>query len=237
MTSRHRIPDASQSFPQTMAALEYAQRLHAGQRRQSDGAPFILHPLEVAGLLYHTEAPDHVIAAGVLHDTIEKTDATAADLRTRFGLTIATLVLAVSEDQRVIAYTQRKAALYEQVAGAGREALMVFAADKISKARELSLESDQTRQSRLQPALVRAERERKLAHYRRCLDLLDQLLTDSPLVTQLRTELENAPGISKWPACALRHRTGLAQGETLWDHVTQSLGCSSRTTASSACDK
>src|SRR5450755_820390 len=103
--------------------------------------------------------------------------------------------------------------------------------------RALSLESDQTRQSRLQPALVRVERDRKLAHNRRCLDVLDQLLTDLPLVTQLRTELENAPGINKWPARTSRRRTSLAQGETLWYLVTQSLGRSSRTTASSACDK
>jgi (p)ppGpp synthase/HD superfamily hydrolase len=103
-----------------MAALAHAERRHAGQRRQADGAPFILHPLEVCCLLYDTGAPDHVIAAGVVDDTIEKTDANAAGLRTRFGLTIATL-----------------------------EALMVFAADRISKAQELSLDREQTRQSRL----------------------------------------------------------------------------------------
>ena len=234
MTSKDHILGASQSFPKTIAALAYAERLHAGQRRQADGAPFILHPLEVCCLLYHTGAPDHVIAAGVLHDTIEKTNANAADLRTRFGLTIATLVLAVSEDQRILGYAQRKAALRAQVAGAGRETLMVFAADKISKARELSLEREQTRPSRLQPAVVSVERDRKLAHYRRCLDLVEQLLTDSPLVTQLRTELENPPGISKRPGRTSRRRTSLAQGEIRWDLVTETLGCSSKTTASRA---
>lgn len=103
-----------------MAALAHAKRRHAGQRRQADRAPFILHPFEVCCLLYDTGATDHVIAAGVLGDTIEKTDGNGAGLRTRLGLTIATL-----------------------------EALMVFAADKISKARELSLERGQTRHSRL----------------------------------------------------------------------------------------
>jgi (p)ppGpp synthase/HD superfamily hydrolase len=190
MTARHRVPEATRSFPKTMAALEYAERLHAGQRRRADGAPFILHPLEVCCLLYHAGAPDHVIAAGMLHDTIEKTDANAADLGTRFGLTIATLVLAVSEDRRIIGYAQRKAALREQVAKAGHEALMVFAADKISKARELRLETAQTRP---QPAGVSRSRNRRLAHYRHCLRLLEEHLTDSPLVTQLRTELETPP--------------------------------------------
>lgn len=58
-------------LPQTQAAIEYAERMHAGQRR-TDGTPFILHPLEVASLLLYVGAPDHLIAAGVLHDVLEK---------------------------------------------------------------------------------------------------------------------------------------------------------------------
>ena len=80
-----------------------------------------------------------MIAAGLLHDAIEKTDASAEDLKTRFGIPVATLVLAVSEDQRIIDYAERKAALCEQVARAGPDALNVFAADKISKVHELRL--------------------------------------------------------------------------------------------------
>jgi (p)ppGpp synthase/HD superfamily hydrolase len=196
MTPRHRIPEASQSFPITLAALAYAQRLHARQHRRTDGAPFILHPLEVCCLLYHAGAPDHVIAAGVLHDTIEKTDADGADLRTRFGVPIATLVLAVSEDQRIIGYPERKAALREQVASAGHEALMVLAADKISKVRELRLEVARTRH---QPAPLSRSQGCRLAHYRHCLRLLEAQLTDSPLVARLRTELEKPSLVPNGP--------------------------------------
>jgi HD domain len=81
MARRHRIPDWSQTLPSTREALAYAERQHAGQRRAADGAPFVVHPLEVACLLYRAGAPDDVIAAGLLHDTIEKTDANAADLQ------------------------------------------------------------------------------------------------------------------------------------------------------------
>jgi (p)ppGpp synthase/HD superfamily hydrolase len=63
MTPKRPIPDASQSFPNALAALAYEQRVHSGQRRQADGAPFILHPPEVCRLLYHAGAHDHVIAA------------------------------------------------------------------------------------------------------------------------------------------------------------------------------
>jgi hypothetical protein len=46
MTRKRCVPESSQSFPNALAALADADRLHAGQRRQPDGAPFILHPLE-----------------------------------------------------------------------------------------------------------------------------------------------------------------------------------------------
>jgi (p)ppGpp synthase/HD superfamily hydrolase len=76
------MPYFVERLPQTHAAVTYAERMHSGQRR-ADGSPFILHPLEVASLLYQTGAPDHLIAAAVMHDLIEKTDASAADLRAR----------------------------------------------------------------------------------------------------------------------------------------------------------
>jgi (p)ppGpp synthase/HD superfamily hydrolase len=161
------------------AALAYAEERHAGQQRKVDGAPFIEHPLEVAWLLYRAGAPDRVIAAGVLHDTLEKTDADADELRTRFGPETTELVVAVSDDPRIRTYARRKAALRAQVADAGPEALMVFAADKISKVREYSM-----------GVTARRPSERRLTHFRRCLELLERRLSDSPLVAQLRAEFD-----------------------------------------------
>lgn len=48
----------------TCAAYRYAEDLHEGQRRSSDKAPFILHPLEVAVLLHNRDFDDEVVAAG-----------------------------------------------------------------------------------------------------------------------------------------------------------------------------
>lgn len=176
MASARRFCDLVTRLPKTRAALAYAEEHHAGQRRKADGAPFIEHPVEVAWLLYRVGAPDHVIAAGVLHDTIEKAGASVGELRERFGPRTARLVVALSEDPKISGYARRKAALREQVAAAGSEALMVFAADKISKVRELGSS--------------RSVARRRLTHYRRCLELLERLLSDSPLVTQLRAEFD-----------------------------------------------
>jgi len=170
-------------LPKTSAAVAYAERKHAGQRR-SDGTPFIQHPLEVATLLYYAGAPDHVIAAGMLHDVIEKASVNTAELRARFGPRVTGLVLAVSDDDSIASYGRRKAALRHQVAGAGAESLTLFAADKVSKLRELRREAAVDAS-----APIRGTRARRLRHYQRSLALLQERLPESPLVRDLRDEL------------------------------------------------
>jgi hypothetical protein len=56
-----------------------------GQRRDSDEAAFILHPPEVASLLWITGHGEPAIASAVLHETIENTEAAKADLSAHFG--------------------------------------------------------------------------------------------------------------------------------------------------------
>jgi len=160
--------------------MAYADALHDGQRRRVDDAPFILHPLEVASLLHEVGGCDELVAAGVLHDTIEKTTASASDLRKRFGRRVAELVLAVTEDKRIKDYAKRKAALREQVARADDEALMLFAADKLAKAREL--------RGRAAPPP-----RRRLTHYRQSLKLLEARMPDFALTSQLAAELGRTP--------------------------------------------
>ena len=166
-----------ETLRKTQAALAYAGERHAGQLR-NDGTPFIDHPREVVSLLQDAGAPDHLLAAGALHDVLEKTPATAFDLRQRFGSRIATLVLAVTEDEHIPRFAERKAALRDQVAEAGEEALLLFAADKVAKVRELR-----------QACRQRRTRKRRLEHYRACLALLQERLPRSPLVAQLDAEL------------------------------------------------
>ena len=188
VTGTPRLPDAAARLPKTRAALEYAECQHAGQRRSTDGAPFIEHPREVGWLLYRAGAADHVIAAGVLHDVLEKTAISATELRTQFGSPIANLVCTVSEDGTIKGYGRRKAALRGQVAVAGPEVLMVFAADKVSKVRELraAISIASRRHERFDESLIPPLR---LAHFRHCLGMLEERLGDASLVQLLRNEL------------------------------------------------
>jgi hypothetical protein len=101
---------------------------------------------------------------------------------------VTRLVVAVSEDEQISGYTQRKAALRQQVAAAGSDALMIFAADKVSKVRELRLAISRLVRQNIEPARSLL-RPRRVAHYRRCLGMLEELSAESALVDQLRTEL------------------------------------------------
>lgn len=187
MVGRRRIPTFASGLPQTRAAVEYAERAHSGQLR-TDGTAFVLHPLEVASLLYYAGAPDHVIAAGALHDVLEKADRSAIELQESFGSRITGLVLAVSDDDQITGYATRKAALRRQVAGAGEEALTLFAADKLSKLRELHREAATEDGNSATPGPVRQLRARRLRHYQRSLALLEERLPESPLVREIRDE-------------------------------------------------
>jgi (p)ppGpp synthase/HD superfamily hydrolase len=189
-----RIPIQAPGLPHTRAALEYARKRHLGQTREIDGAPFIEHPREVAALLYGDGAQDDLVAAGALHDVLEKTPATAFDLRRRFGSTVAALVLAVTEDAGISDVADRKRALRNQVAGAGEEALRLFAADKIAKVRELQLQRVVTSRR------ARRAWTRHLAHYKLSLALLEERIPDSPLVRQLASELAGLrrPASRRW---------------------------------------
>src|SRR5947209_554501 len=67
-------------MPMTRAAARFARARHAGQHREIDDAPFISHPIEVGRLLYDAGQPDETIAAGLLHELLEKTTTTSAEL-------------------------------------------------------------------------------------------------------------------------------------------------------------
>jgi len=182
------------------SARRFAARCHSRQRRQSDGAPFIEHPLEVARLLRAAGCSDVVVAAGLLHDVVEQTDVTMAELTARFGPAVADLVLAVSDDASIDSYRLRKQLLREQVRHAGGDAALLFAADKIAKVRELPdlVRRDQTRSDRAARGHrahnhIDEDHQMRLEHYHESLIMLRQVVAGHQLVTHLAAELDTCP--------------------------------------------
>jgi guanosine-3',5'-bis(diphosphate) 3'-pyrophosphohydrolase len=81
-------------------AYVYAMRAHGEQKRAS-GDPYISHPLEVAAILTDLKLDDATIAAALLHDTIEDTDATRAEIDRLFGHEIGLLVEGLTKLKRL----------------------------------------------------------------------------------------------------------------------------------------
>jgi (p)ppGpp synthase/HD superfamily hydrolase len=169
-------------LPLTRAAVEFANERHAGQRRAGDDASFVLHPLEVASLLDRSNYPDFVVAAAVLHDVLEDTDVQRRELDARFGSAVGDLVAAVSDDESIADEDERKDQLRERVRKLGGYPAAVYAADKISKVREI--------RTLLARGTPRAEVEPAIERHRKSLEMLDRTIPGSRLVRALRFELE-----------------------------------------------
>ena len=177
-------PPFAAGRPLVRAAFLWAARRHVGQSRAVDDAPFILHPVEVAALLSSRGYDDEVIAAGLLHDVVETTEAGIDDVRARFGDRVARIVASVTEDDAIEDYEQRKAALRERVAAAGPDAHLVYAADKLAKTRELRAQAA-SGAGRVDEAAL----DRRLEHYEQSLKMLEAVSADLAIVRQLGFEL------------------------------------------------
>ena len=81
-------------------AYEFAEKEHRGQLRKS-GEPYIIHPIAVAQIIAELKLDSESLAAALLHDVIEDTPATHADVSRLFSPTIADLVEGVSKLTRI----------------------------------------------------------------------------------------------------------------------------------------
>lgn len=83
-------------------ALNYAAEQHKAQRRKGDDSvPYINHPIKVTTILtqFVSTPSDELIAASLLHDVVEDTDATIDDIKNMFGPVIASIVQEVTDDK------------------------------------------------------------------------------------------------------------------------------------------
>jgi (p)ppGpp synthase/HD superfamily hydrolase len=120
-------------------AASYAARMHAGQNRKYSGEPYVVHCLEVADSVASVGGSAEMIAAAILHDVVEDTAATIANVEAMFGVTVAQYVgwmtdVSRAEDGNRAA---RKALDRDHIAAAPAEAKTIKLADLISNARSI----------------------------------------------------------------------------------------------------
>jgi GTP diphosphokinase / guanosine-3',5'-bis(diphosphate) 3'-diphosphatase len=121
-------------------ALAFAAHKHRDQRRKdAEASPYINHPIALAEVLAGEGgvADAEVLAAALLHDTIEDTATTADELRAEFGERIAAMVEEVTDDQS-LPKADRKRLQIEHAAVLSPGAKLVKLADKICNLRDVA---------------------------------------------------------------------------------------------------
>jgi (p)ppGpp synthase/HD superfamily hydrolase len=118
-------------------AFELAQEAHSGQEGKRDGSPYIRHPLTVARLLERSGADEAMLAAALLHDVVEDSDLSIGDVVERFGTDVGELVAALTEDDSIADYEERKGRHREQVEASGPRAVPIYIADKLANLRDV----------------------------------------------------------------------------------------------------
>jgi GTP diphosphokinase / guanosine-3',5'-bis(diphosphate) 3'-diphosphatase len=121
-------------------ALAYAAHKHKDQRRKDAAAsPYINHPITLANILCNEghQCDVETLCGALLHDTLEDTDTTPAELQTEFGAAICAIVVALSDDQR-LPKAECKRLQIEHAAEASDQAKRVKLADKIANLRDMA---------------------------------------------------------------------------------------------------
>ena len=127
------IDAAAASSELISRALAKATAAHAGQiRNGSGGLSYIEHPRMVAATLAARDYDEATLAAALLHDVVEDSDTTVETLRGEFGDRIADLVAALSDDESIESYRDRKNEHRGRVAAVDGDALAIYAADKLT---------------------------------------------------------------------------------------------------------
>lgn len=124
-----------------LKAAVFAAAKHRDQRRKDEAAsPYINHPLAVANVLANEvvdPAPEAVIIASVLHDTLEDTDTTPQEIEDQFGPTVLHIVQQVTDDKS-LPKKERKRLQVEHAATLTHSAKLVKIADKICNLRDMA---------------------------------------------------------------------------------------------------
>jgi guanosine-3',5'-bis(diphosphate) 3'-pyrophosphohydrolase len=122
-----------------ISAIAFAAEKHRTQRRKdAEASPYINHPIALANVLANEGGIEDpvVLCAAVLHDTLEDTETTAAELEALFGSEVTAIVLEVTDDKSLEKHV-RKQRQIEHAPHASPRAKLVKLADKICNLRDI----------------------------------------------------------------------------------------------------
>ncbi len=127
----------------TERAMVFAVKKHAGQKRKGSGIPYAAHVVEAMAIAAGITEDEEVLAAAVLHDTLEDTSTTRGELDSLFGPRVGALVAAESENKREglpaeDTWEIRKRETLAHLAGASVQVRIIALGDKLSNIRAMA---------------------------------------------------------------------------------------------------
>lgn len=123
-------------------AAVFAIEAHRNTERRGKAFPYIIHPMEAAAITATLTSDPELLAAAILHDTVEDTDVTIDDILRNFGQRVADIVAAESDKLNPCkpeqdTWRERKAAAINRIANASMDVKMVAMGDKLSNMRAI----------------------------------------------------------------------------------------------------
>lgn len=122
-------------------AVIFATEAHKGTERRGKAYPYIIHPMEAASIVATITNDQEMLAAAVLHDTVEDTEVTIEQIREKFGDRVAELVRhETAPMDESLTWRERKAIQIRQLADAPYDSKVVALGDKLSNMRGIALD-------------------------------------------------------------------------------------------------
>jgi (p)ppGpp synthase/HD superfamily hydrolase len=173
-------------------AIQVATLAHDGQYRKNSKIPYISHPVAVGMILIKAGYADELVAAGVLHDTLEDTSLTSSEIKQWFGSRIAEIVEGCSEPDKSLSWEARKEHTIQFLKNAPEDIRIVSCADKLHNIRSILdryvLEGDEVW------SIFKRGREQQEWYYR---NILESLRHNSEfiLLKELSVEIDQLFGL------------------------------------------
>lgn len=168
-------------------AIIVASKAHDGQYRKLTNIPYITHPLGVGLILMNINARMELVAAGILHDTVEDTELTLKDIKDGFGDEVAELVDGCSEPDKSLSWEARKEHTISFLRAASDDIRTVVCADKLHNIR--SIIHDYDKQGEQVWDRFNRGKEKQEWYYRNIIKSLGHAST-FPLLEELKQEVD-----------------------------------------------
>ncbi len=176
----------------TERANALALRAHGAQTRKGDGEmPYIVHPMTVGLILSRYSDDEDTIIAGLLHDTLEDTSLSEAEITRAFGEKVLGIVKDVTEsDLPGLSWETRKTRYLRHLGTAPRASLLVASADKIANL--ISMIAAHASEGDALWQRFGAPPAQKLAFYRQAYETVRAAWSTCPMLQEFRNRLEEA---------------------------------------------